>query len=162
MLFQERLFSHLATKVGNRNLGAKTLFKLEEAERETAQRKSAAERLVEGLVDDRTVVSGILGRDSGKNAAKEIAVEYNTRSATKTLLPRRIALERPTEEGCRKLRALFAETLDTRMIVLACLPDQIRRERFIDQLTAESKARLTTVALSLVIPDWRTLVVQPI
>ena len=64
----------------------------------------------------------------------------------------------PVDEDCRKLRSLFGETLDTRIIALACLPKELRAERFLDQLTPENRTRLTNSALGLVIPDWRTLV----
>ena len=59
---------------------------------------------------------------------------------------------------CAKLRQLFAETLDTTVILLSCLPEPIRNERFLNALMADSRIRLTNAALVFVIPDWRTLV----
>jgi transcriptional regulator with XRE-family HTH domain len=144
---------------GDRRLSAKVLFKLEEAEREAADRRSAAERIVDGLIGDKGVVTQVLGRDRKGKGIVKVAVEYKTARPSKGL-PAKIPLLPPTEEDCRKLRSLFAETLDTRVIALACLPMQIRNEGFIDQLAAESRTRLTNAALGLVIPDWRTLVTR--
>ena len=53
--------------------------------------------------------------------------------------PATIVISTPNEEACRKLRALFAETLDTRLIALACLPNQFRSEGFLAQLKTEPK-----------------------
>jgi len=70
-------------------------------------------------------------------------------------LPTQIALVRPSPEACAKLRQLFAETLDTRMVLLACLPRDVRSDRYVARMTAESRARLTRSALDIVIPKWR-------
>lgn len=142
---------------GDRRLSTKALFKLEEMERGTADRRTAAERFVEGLIGDRGLVSQLTGQ-SGKHK-KEIAVQYQAGKSNKSLPPC-IALRRPAEDDCQKLRSLFAQTLDTRIIALACLHGHLRSEGFLDQLTAESRTRLTTEALDLVIPDWRVLVTQ--
>ncbi len=142
---------------GDRHLSAKALFRLEQAEGEIADSKSAAERIVEGLIGEQDVVAQILGKDTKTKKPIEIAVEYESVKPSKSFPPS-IALGRPAEEDCRKLKSLFAETLDTRLIALACLPHQFRSEGFLSQLTAESRSRVTTAALGLVIPDWRTLV----
>jgi transcriptional regulator with XRE-family HTH domain len=167
--FERMAWRHVAEKLGlsrgmlmmvlrgDRRLSAKALFKLEEAEREAADRRSAAERIVEGLIGDRSVVRQMLGQNQKGKGTVEVAVEYETARPSRSL-PVKISLVSPAEEDCRKLQTLFAETLDTRVIALACLPRQLRNEGFIDQLTAESRTRLTNAALGLVIPDWRTLV----
>jgi transcriptional regulator with XRE-family HTH domain len=142
---------------GDRRLSAKALFRLEQAEREAADLRSAAERVVEGLIDKDDLVSQILGRDVKRKRMVEVAVDYEATKPSKSF-PTTISLLQPSEEDCRKLKALFAETLDTRIIALACLPKQLRTEGFIDCLTAESRTRLTNAALGLVIPDWRVLV----
>ena len=144
---------------GDRHLSAKALFRLEKAEREAADKRSTAERMVESLAGDRDLVAHVLGKDSKTKRAVELSVEYESVNPSKSF-PTTIALVRPADEDCRKLKALFAETLDTRLIALACLPDQFRSEGFLDQLTAESRSRVTTAALGLVIPDWRTLVTE--
>ena len=141
---------------GDRNLSPKALYRLEQAEREAAEVRAGAERIVEELVGKRDVVSQILGKDRKKPDNKEIAVEYHDAASSKNL-PASIHLARPAEEVCRKLQSLFAETLDTRVIALACLPKQLRAEWFMAQLTTDSQRRLTNAALSLVIPNWRTL-----
>ena len=141
-----------------RNLSAKALFRLEEAEREADTQRSHAEQLVEGLIGGSGVVTEVLGQSRKGQGTVEVGVDYLS-GKLKTRLPAAISLARPSEEACRKLRALFAETLDTRLIALACLPDQLRSEGYFDHLTVESKSRLTNAALGLVIPDWRTLAV---
>ena len=146
---------------GDRKLSAKALFKLEEAEREAADVRSAAERIVETLIGGRNIVAQIVGHDrklTGKGKV-DVAVQYETGRSSRSL-PAKISLSSPAEEDCLKLRSLFAETLDARVMALACLPPQLRSEAFLDQLTSESRARLTNAAIELVIPDWRTLVTK--
>lgn len=145
---------------GDRRLSAKAVFKLEQVEREAADRKSAAQRIVEALIGDDDVTSQILGQQQNRSAV-ELPVEYERAKHAKSL-PTKISLTSPAEEDCRKLRTLFAETLDTRVIALACMPKQIRSEGFLRQLTRESLTRLTNTALGLVIPDWRQLVTNSI
>ena len=142
---------------GERNLSPKARYRFERAEAEAADRRANAELVVEELVGDRDVVSQILGKDRKRKDTVEVPVEYQDAARTKNL-PAKILIATPPEEACRKLRSLFAETLDTRVIALACLPKQFRTEGFLDQLTAESRTRFTNAALILVIPDWRTLV----
>ena len=142
---------------GDRRLSSKPLFKLEEAERENADRRSASERIVDRYIDDQGVVPQILGQDRKGKETACIAVDYES-DRTSRNLPGKVLLAAPAEQICRKLQSLFAETLDTRVIALASLPEEIRSDGFIRQLTAESRARLTKAALDLVIPDWRILV----
>ena len=144
---------------GDRNLSAKAMFRLEEAEREVEDRRTKARRLAEGLIGSAGVVDEVLGRGKKGQGIVNVAVDYSERSA-KSKPPVAISLARPTAESCRKLRVLFAETLDTRLIALACLPEDLRAEGYLDRLTFESRARLTNAALDLVIPDWRGLVVK--
>jgi len=144
---------------GDRHLSAKAVFRLEQAEREAAVRKSAAQRIVESLIGGGDVVPQILGQQRKRGKVVDIAIEYETARTSKSL-PAKLSLSPPVEEDCRKLRTLFAETLDTKVITLACLPKQLRSEGFLNQLTAESRTRLTNTALNLVIPDWRSLITE--
>ena len=146
---------------GERNLSAKALFRLEEAVREADESRSRADQIVEGLIGRRGVVAEILGHCRKGQGTAEVAVDY-VAGGSKARLPAAVSLATPSEEACRKLRVLFAETLDTRLIALACLPEQLRSEGYLDHLTAESRARLTSAALGLAIPNWRTLVVKGI
>ncbi len=144
---------------GERNLSAKAIFRLAEAEHQAATHKTAADQIVEDLIGGGDVVAEILGQGRKGRGTVEVAVDY-VGSGSKTRLPAAVSLVAPSEAACRKLRTLFGETLDTRVIALACLPEQLRSEKYLDHLTSESKARLTNAALALVIPDWRTLVVK--
>lgn len=141
----------------DRRLSPKALFRLEEMEREAADRKSSAQRIVDALIGEEDVVPQILGQERKRSAAVELVIEYESVKPSQSL-PSQIFLAPPAEKDCRKLRTLFAETLDTRLVALACLPKTLRSEGFLDHLTAESRTRLTSTALSLVIPDWRSLV----
>ncbi len=144
---------------GDRNLSARALFRLEEAEREVEVGRTRASQIVAGLVGSPGMVDDILGRARKGQGTVDLAVDYADRGP-KSKLPVAITLVRPSEEACRKLRTLFVETLDTRLIALACLPEQLRTEGYLDRLTPESRARLTNAALGLVIPDWRTLALR--
>jgi transcriptional regulator with XRE-family HTH domain len=142
---------------GDRRLSAKALFRLEQAEREALDRRSAAERIVEGLIGEGNALLQALGPQAKGKGTVDVPVDYEAAKPSRSL-PTKVALLLPEERDCRKLRSLFAETLDTRLITLACLPKQLRTEGFLDTLTPESRTRLTNAALGLVIPDWRTLV----
>ena len=145
----------MMTLRGDRHLSAKALFRLQQAEKEAADGRSAAERIAEGMFGSRDVVPRVLGQ---KRAARvEVAVEYTVARSDRTL-PTKVLLERPAERHCRKLSSLFGETGDTRLLALACLPTRLRSEGFLNQLSAESRMRLTKAALDLTIPDWRALV----
>ena len=116
----------------DRHLSAKAVFRLEQAEREAADRKSAAQRIVETLVGEDDVIPQILGQRRKRRKAVDFAVEYETAKTSKSL-PAKILLSPPAEEDCRKLQTLFAETLDTKVIALACLPKQLRNDGFFNQ-----------------------------
>jgi transcriptional regulator with XRE-family HTH domain len=146
----------MMVKRGERNLSAKALYRLEQAEREVAERKSRAERVLGGLLADEGTAAQLVERESRKMTTLDFKVEYSGARATKSL-PKVVTLWKPPEEGCAKLRQLFSQTMDTVVIVLACLPDTLRSEKFLSQLTADSRVRLTNAALRLVIPEWRTL-----
>jgi transcriptional regulator with XRE-family HTH domain len=146
---------------GERRLSAKALYRLEEAEREAAERKTLAERAVEGLMGAQGA-GGDWGKGGSlKGGILEFPVHYSNARAKKSL-PDRVTLRRPPAEGCVELRQLFAQTMDPAMILLACLPDTLRSERFLGQLSPDSRMRLTTGALGLVMPDWRSLVASSV
>lgn len=146
----------MMVKRGERNLSAKALYRLEQAEREVADRKSRAERVVEELALDQGTAAQLIERESRKPIRLDFKVDYSSRQAAKSL-PKEVTLWKPPDQGCAKLRQLFSQTMDTVVILLACLPDALRSEMFLSQLTADSRVRLTNAALSLVIPEWRIL-----
>jgi transcriptional regulator with XRE-family HTH domain len=146
----------MMVKRGERNLSPKALYRLEQAEHELADRKSRAERVVEGLLVDEGTAAELIERESGKLTRLDFKVEYCSARAAKSL-PNEVTLWKPPEQGCSKLRRLFSQTMDTMVILLACLPDALRSENYLSQLTADSRVQLTSASLSLVIPEWRTL-----
>jgi hypothetical protein len=151
----------MMVKNNRRKFSEKTLYRLEQAEREIAERKSRAERVVDGLLAGEgttaQLVAGVL-RDATK---VDMRIEYSSPRSARGL-PKDVTLWKPPEQGCAKLRQLFAETVDTTVVLLACLPETLRSEKFLSRLTADSRVRLTNAALSLVIPEWRILAAKSI
>jgi transcriptional regulator with XRE-family HTH domain len=151
----------MMVKRGERNLSPKALYRLEQAEREVADRKSRAERILEGLVADEGTAARLIERESRKVTRLDFKVEYCSARAARSL-PGDVTLWKPPEQGCAKLRQLFSQTMDTVVILLACLPAALQSEKYLSQLTADSRVRLTNAALGLVIPEWRTLAAKSI
>jgi hypothetical protein len=147
----------MMVKSGARNLGDKALYRLEQVEREAAERRATANRVVEGLLSDRGTAGELIAAETRKVTKLEYPVEYLNARAAKSL-PRKVTLWKPTEDACAKLRELFAQTLDATVVLLACLPQTVRSEEYLNHLTPDSRVRLTNGAMSLVVPDWRTLV----
>ena len=141
---------------GHRRLSAKAMYRLDESEKKAAQKRSGAEAIVEDLLDDKGSAKGLIER-AGKGGKVDLPLEYKPARGRKAL-PDRVTLTRPPEQGCAKLQRLFAETHDTSMLVLACLPETLRSEGFLGRLAEHSRVRLTNAALDLVIPGWRTVV----
>lgn len=151
----------MMVKRGERNLSEKALYRLEQLERDVASRKSRAQRVVEGILSDEGSAAQLLQTELRGAAKLELPVEYaNPRTARS--LPKQLTLLKPPEARCAKLRQLFAETLDTTVILLSCLPEPVRSEKFLNALLADSRIRLTNGALGLVIPDWRGLVANTV
>jgi transcriptional regulator with XRE-family HTH domain len=146
----------MMVKKMRRTFSEKTLYRLEQAEREVAERKSRAERLVDGLLAGEGTAAQVLERVVRDSTTAIIRIEYS-KPRTARKLPREVPLLKPSDQSCGKLRQLFAETMDTTVILLACLPDELRSEGFMAKLTADSRVQLTKAALNLVIPEWRTL-----
>jgi transcriptional regulator with XRE-family HTH domain len=147
----------MMVKRGHRNLSPKSLYRLEQAELEVADRKSQAQRVVEGLLTDKGTAEQLVGREDRNRKKLDVRVDYASARRTKAC-PTLISLRRPSADGCGKLRELFAQTLDTTVILLSCLPVSLRSDTYLAQLTADSRSRLTNAALELVIADWRILV----
>jgi hypothetical protein len=149
----------MMVKNSQRQLSPKALHKLAEAEQDVADRKRGAERVVEALLNDELSAVDVVKQANGKIICAKVSVNYNDRRLGKSL-PNPVTIFKPSEAICAKLRRLFAETLDTRVIVLTCLPKDIQTEAFLGYVTTESFTKLTNAALDLVIPNWRTLVAQ--
>ena len=143
-------------KGGQRNLSAKALYRLEQVEAEIAARKSRAERVVDTLLEGAATAKDAIKGGLRTRTKVDFKVAYSNARRAKSL-PNEITLMKPSDEGCANLRRLFAQTMDTAVVALACLPDELRSEGFLAQLAADSRMRLTNRALDLVIPDWRSL-----
>jgi transcriptional regulator with XRE-family HTH domain len=143
----------MMVKSGSRNLSEKALYRLDRLEKEIEDRKSGAERVVEALINDEGTAAYLIHERHSK-ALLTAHVEYRDGPKTNSL-PIQITLVKPSTEACTKLRQLFAETLDTKMVLLACLPSDVRSDAYVARLTSESRARLTRRALDIVIPQWR-------
>jgi len=146
----------MAVKAQTRSLGPKALYRLDEAEREALARKSAAERVVEGLLSDEGSARKLVELATRKSAGRGIPVEYIDGRRGKALF-HAIKLVRPSEEGCRRIRRLYADTLDAQIVLLACLPPANRTESFVALLTPATKSRLQAASLELVFgKEWRS------
>jgi hypothetical protein len=145
----------MGVKAQKRNLGPKALFRLEEAEREAATRRSAAERVVESLLGNEGSALELLKTATCGKPGQGIPVEYID-SRRKRALPTIIKLVRPSEESCLRLRRVFAATLDSRITLLACLPPEHRAEAFVRLLKPETVLRLQSGSLEMVFgEEWR-------
>ena len=145
----------MAVKAQTRSLGPKALYRLEEAERKAAARRSAAEKVVEGLLSGEGSARGLVQMATRRNA-QGISVDYVDARRARAL-PEAIKLTRPSEEGCRRLRKLFADTLDSGIVLLACLPRDHRAEAFVELLTPATVSRLQSASLELVFgAEWRS------
>ena len=146
----------MAVKAQTRSLGPKALYRLEEAERKAAARRSATEQVVDGLLSGEGSARELVQMATRRKAGQGIFVEY-TDARRARALPQAIKLVRPSEEGCRRLRKLFGDTLDARIVLLACLPPGHRAEAFVGLLTPAAMSRLQSASLELVFGvEWRS------
>jgi transcriptional regulator with XRE-family HTH domain len=146
----------MAVKAQTRSLGPKALYQLEEAERKAAARRSAAERVADGLISGEGGARELVQMATRRKTGQGILVDYIDARRARAL-PEAIKLARPSEEGCRRLRKLFADTLDARIVLLACLPPDNRAEAFVGLLTPASVSRLQSASLELVFgAEWRS------
>ena len=146
----------MAVKAQTRNFGPKALYQLEEAERKAAARRSAAERVADGLISGEGGARELVQLATRRKAGQGILVDYVDARRARAL-PQAIKLVRPSEEGCRRLRKLFADTLDARIVLLACLPPDHRAEAFVGLLTPAAVSRLQSASLELVFgAEWRS------
>jgi transcriptional regulator with XRE-family HTH domain len=149
----------MAIKGGRRRFSEKALHRLEMVEHEIAKRKSQAERIVDGLLAGERTAAQLVERELRDETKISRHVEYSRPRAAKAL-PKEVMLLKPPEERCARLRQLFAQTMDVTVVVLACLPENLRSEKFLAKLTTDGRIRLNNAALSLVIPDWRSLAAE--
>ncbi len=146
----------MAVKAQTRSLGPKALYRLGEAERKAAARRSAAEQVVDGLLKGEGSARELVQMATRRKAGQGISVDYVDARRARAL-PEAIKLMRPSEEGCRRLRKLFADTLDSRIVLLACLPPDHRAEAFVELLTPATVSRLQSASLELVFGgEWRS------
>src|SRR5208283_435077 len=89
----------MMVKRGKRNLSAKTLYRLEQFEREATERKSSAERVVEGLMAEEGTAAQLLERESRRLTKLDFNVDYSNGRAARTL-PKEVTLWKPPDEGC--------------------------------------------------------------
>lgn len=146
----------MMVKSGERGLGPRTLYRLEQVEREIADRKSRAERIVDQLLAGEGTAANLVKRELRSPTGVSCPVDYLTLRKARAL-PRKVVLTKPPEEHCTRLRQFFSETVDVTTIVLACLPQKLRSEKYLARLTPDARIRLNKASLNLVIPNWRTL-----
>lgn len=146
----------MMVKRKRRNLSQRVLNRLEQIEREFAEQRSFSERIADGLLAGEGTASELVEREMKDATVTRRHVGYRSPQKGR-LLPKNVRLLKPTEEQCKRLRRLFAETMDVAVILLACLPEELRSEKYVARLTPDARIRLNRAALTLVIPNWRTL-----
>jgi transcriptional regulator with XRE-family HTH domain len=145
----------MAVKAQTRKLSPRALFRLEEAERKATARRSAAEQVANTLINEEGSGRELVKIANRSMGGQRISLEYIDARRGRAL-PQTIKLLRPSPEGCRRLRVLFAATLDVRMVLMACLPPDHRTEPFVGLLKQTTVSRLQSASLELVFGrEWR-------
>jgi transcriptional regulator with XRE-family HTH domain len=146
----------MAVKSQNRSLGPKALYRLEEAERAAAERRSNAEQVVESLLEGEGSARDLIENVTSRRAGQGVPVHYVDARRGRGL-PQTIKLVRPSGEGCRRLQKLYADTLDSSIVLLGCLPPDQRTEAFLGLLTPATRSALQSASLELVFgEEWRS------
>ena len=146
----------MAVKSQNRNLGPKALYRLEGAEREAVERRSKAEQVVKSLIEGEGSARELIERSTRRRSGQGIPVDYIDARRGRGL-PQTIKLVRPSDEGRRRLQKLYADTLDSSIVLLACLPPDQRTEAYLGLLTPATRSALQSASLELVFgEEWRS------
>lgn len=146
----------MMVKSGKRGFSARALYRLEQVESEIAERKGKAARIVDGLLAGEGTALELVEREFKNRGKKTLHVEYSDARAANSL-PKELTLRKPSDEHCAQVSRIFGQTLNVTVVALACLPKNLRGEKYLSSLTPDSRIRLNNAALSLVIPDWKSL-----
>jgi hypothetical protein len=149
----------LMVKSGARALGQEALSKLEALERKSPD-------LPPPTAKERTAVAGrsrarltLADRERGY---VELDVSYRSGTSAGDS-PRRIRVSRPPENAVENVYKLVGDTWEVKIALLACLPDALATEDFLEALSTKSYLAVQSVALSLVFGErWRTVLAKAV
>jgi transcriptional regulator with XRE-family HTH domain len=151
----------MMVKAGSRNLSAKVLTRLEWAEFEAGliSRSDLSERAKAIGERHSNSVQSVLESDIQKGYF-DFNPEYRPESKTRPN-PETIRLTRPDAAGRARLGIVIAKSFDLEIALLACLPDDLRTQEFLERLPLSSRMSLQNAALTLVFgQEWRTTVAK--
>lgn len=151
----------MMVKSGDRNLSEKVLARLEWAEFEAGliSRSDLSERAKAIGERDRSSVQSILESDIQKGYF-DFRAQYRPEAKAK-LKSETIRLTRPDSTGRTRLGVVIAKSFDLEIALLACLPDDLRYQNFLESLTLSSRMSLQNAAMTLVFgQEWRTTVAK--
>lgn len=151
----------MMVKAGNRNLSEKVLARLEWAEFEAGliSGSDLSERAKAIGERDKSSVQSILESDIQKGYF-DFCPQYRPEAKAKSK-PETIRLTRPDSTGRARLGVVIAKSFDLEIALLACLPDDLRSQDFLESLTLSSRMSLQNAALTLVFgQEWRTTVAK--
>ena len=151
----------MMVKAGSRNLSNKILARLEWAEVEAGlkpQSKASEEARAVGR-RKRSQAQPVTESDIEKGYL-DFRPEYQ-RGTNKPSAPETIRLIRPGSDGRTRLGIVIAKSFDSQIVLLACLPDELRNQAFLESLTLSARNALHNAAMSLVFgTEWRTTVAK--
>jgi hypothetical protein len=149
----------LMVKSGARVLGKDSMAKLEALEKKTPN-------VAPPPTEKRNAVGGRervrLTEKDRERGFVEIDVSYRPGVKT-TKLPQRIRISRPSDRAIEKVTKILGDTWEVKIVVLACLPETVANEDYLESLSTKSYLAVQSVALSLVIGErWRTLLAKAV
>ena len=151
----------MLVKSGRRNLSQKVLARLEWAEVEAGlkpQSKASEEARAVGK-RKRSQAQPVTESDIEKGYV-DFRPEYQ-RGTNKPSAPETIRLIRPGSDGRARLGIVIAKSFDSEVVLLACLPDELRNQAFLESLTLSARNGLHNAAMALVFgTEWRTTVAK--
>lgn len=151
----------MLVKTGRRNLSERVLARLQWAEVEAGLRAPSSVSEAAQAVGKRREASGRLVTEGDiQNGYVDFKPEYQP-AATKSASDQVIRLNRPDPDGRERLGMAVAKSFDSEIVVFACLPDEYRREDFLEKLTPSSRGRLHDSAMALVFgTEWRAAIAR--
>jgi len=151
----------MMVKAGSRNLSKKILARLEWAEVEAGLKSrsqiSEEARAVGKGNKSRPLLVKVNDIEKGYF---DFSPEYQP-STQESFYPETVRLTRPSLDGRKRLELVVARSFDSEVVVLACLPDELRNQAFLESVTVGSRNALHDAAMALVFgTEWRAAVAK--
>jgi len=151
----------MMVKAGSRNLSKKILARLEWAEAEAGLRLRSKISEEARAVGKRKRSQPLLVAASDiEKGYFDFRPEYQPETKESSS-PETIHLIRPSSDGRARLEIVIAKSFDSEIVVLACLPNELRNQAFLESLTPSSRNALHDAAMALVFgTEWRATVAK--